>query len=89
MGQDKKTPITIDGVEYQFEDLSPDQQAMINHCIDLDRKISSSQFNLDQLNVGKNAFMSMLQQSLAANPVAQTVEPTPVSAESASATSQT
>jgi len=83
MGQDKKTPINIDGVQYQFEDLSPEQQAMVNHCIDLDRKISSAQFNLDQLNVGKNAFMSMLQQSLASNPVAQTVEPTEPSTPSA------
>jgi hypothetical protein len=64
MGQDKKTPITIDGVEYQYEDLTPEQQTMFNHCIDLDRKISSAQFNLDQLNVGKNAFLNMLKLSL-------------------------
>jgi hypothetical protein len=32
----------------------------------LDRKIGSSQFNLDQLNVGKNAFIQLLKQSLEA-----------------------
>jgi hypothetical protein len=85
MGQDKKTPINIDGVEYQFEDLSQEQQAMVNHCLDLDRKINSAQFNLDQLNVGKNAFMNLLQQSLASNPVAQTVESTPVDTSTPSA----
>jgi len=65
MGQDKKTPITIDNVEYQYEDLTADQQQLFSHCIDLDRKIDSAKFNLDQLNVGKNAFFNMLKDSLA------------------------
>jgi len=64
MGQDKKTPITIDNVEYNFEDLTQEQQMLFNHCIDLDRKISSAQFNLDQLSVGKQAFMDLLKKSL-------------------------
>ena len=68
MGQDKKTPVTIDDVEYNFEDLTQEQQMLFNHCIDLDRKISSAQFNLDQLSVGKNAFMDMLKKSLEAKP---------------------
>jgi hypothetical protein len=37
---------------------------MINHVADLDRKIGSTQFNLDQLQVGKQAFMDMLTKSL-------------------------
>jgi len=60
----KKNQVTIDDVEYAFEDMTPEQQAMVNHLIDLDRKIGSSQFNLDQLNVGKQAFLSMLRESL-------------------------
>ena len=43
----------------------------VNHLVDLDRKISSSQFNLDQLNVGKQAFLSMLRESLAKVEVVQ------------------
>jgi hypothetical protein len=66
MGKNEKTPVTIDGVEYQFEDLTEEQQALFNHCVDLDRKIASSQFNLDQLMVGKQAFISRLQESLTA-----------------------
>jgi len=66
--ENKKTPITIDNVEYQYEDLTQEQQAIFNHCIDLDRKISSAQFNLDQLNVGKQAFFNMLKESLAKQP---------------------
>jgi hypothetical protein len=65
MGQDKKTPVTINDVEYQYEDLTSEQQALFNHCIDLDRKISSAAFNLDQLNVGKQAFIKLLEESLA------------------------
>jgi len=64
MAETKKTPITIDDKEYFFEDLSQHEQTVVNHIADLDRKISSSQFNLDQLNVGKNAFIAMLKESL-------------------------
>jgi hypothetical protein len=64
MGQDKKTPIVIDDVEYQYEDLTQEQQLLFNHCIDLDRKIASAAFNLDQLNVGKQAFVNMLKEAL-------------------------
>ena len=61
----KKNQVTIDDVEYAFEDMKPEQQTMVNHLIDLDRKIGSSQFNLDQLTVGKQAFLTMLRESLA------------------------
>ena len=64
MGKNEKTPITINGKEYHFEDLTQEQQQLFNHCIDLDRKIGSAQFNLDQLTVGKNAFIKMLEDSL-------------------------
>ena len=68
MGKNEKTPITIDGTEYHYEDLTQEQQALFNHCIDLDRKIGSAQFNLDQLMVGKQAFIERLQKSLAEKP---------------------
>jgi hypothetical protein len=56
--------ITIDDVEYTEDQLTDQQKVMINHIADLDRKIRSTQFNLDQLNVGRNAFMGMLKSSL-------------------------
>ena len=65
MGEKKTNPVIIDEVEYQFEDMKPEQQAMVNHLIDLDRKIGNTQFSLDQLNVGKQAFLTMLRESLA------------------------
>jgi hypothetical protein len=60
----KKTSITIDDVEYFYEDMTQEQQVLVNHVADLDRKIGSSQFNLDQLNVGKNAFVNLLKEAL-------------------------
>ena len=56
--------ISINDTEYSVDDLTQEQVAMVNHVADLDRKISSAQFNLDQLNVGRNAFMNMLTESL-------------------------
>ena len=64
MGKTEKTPIVINDIEYFYEDMEPQQQAMVNHIRDLERKIGSMQFNLDQLNVGKNAFTDMLITSL-------------------------
>lgn len=71
MGNDKKTPVTINDKEYLFEDLTQEQQALFNHIIDLNRKIASSQFNLDQLQVGRQAFLTMLEANLAANKEAE------------------
>lgn len=64
MGEKKTTPIVIDDVEYQFEDMTQEQQMLVNHVADLDRKIGSATFNLDQLRVGKDAFIQLLKQSL-------------------------
>ena len=66
MGEKKTTPIVINGVEHQYENLTAEQQALFNHCVDLDRKINSAKFNIDQLMVGKEAFIKMLEQSLTA-----------------------
>lgn len=65
MGNDKKTPITINDKEYFVEDLTQDQQTMLNHINDLDRKLSSARFNLDQLAIGREAFVNMLTKSVA------------------------
>jgi hypothetical protein len=67
MTEKKPNVITIDDKEYTEDQLSDEQKVMINHISDLDRKVGSTQFNLDQLNVGKQAFMNMLQSSLEAD----------------------
>ena len=64
MGKDKKTPIVINNKEYFAENLTDQQKSMLNHIQDLDRKLKSAKFNVDQLNVGREAFISMLSKSL-------------------------
>ena len=64
MGKNEKTPITVNDKEYILEDLNDQQQVMINHINDLDRKLASARFNVDQLVVGREAFVNLLAQSL-------------------------
>jgi hypothetical protein len=64
MADNKKTPVVIDDIEYNFEDMTDEQKTLVNHVADLDRKIASSRFNLDQLNVGRDAFVSLLKKAL-------------------------
>jgi hypothetical protein len=64
MADNKKTPVVIDEIEYNFEDMTDEQKTLVNHVADLDRKIASSRFNLDQLNVGRDAFISLLKKAL-------------------------
>lgn len=68
MAEKKTTPVTIDGKEYVFEDMTQEQQTLVNHVADLDRKISSTTFNLDQLKVGQQAFIKLLKESLEKEP---------------------
>lgn len=60
MTEKKTNVITINGTDYTEDQLTDQQKAMINHIADLDRKIVSTEFNLDQLKVGRDAFVNML-----------------------------
>jgi len=64
MGNNTKNPVTIDGVEYIFEDMTLEQQTLVNHVADLERKLASAKFNVDQLSVGRDAFFAMLKEKL-------------------------
>ena len=63
MAKDEKKTITVNGVEHNVDDLNEQQIAMVNHIADLDRKLSSARFNVDQLQVGREAFVNMLSSS--------------------------
>ena len=56
--------ITIDGKEYNQEDLSQDQNYFINQIKDLQAKAASLRFQLDQVTVAQNAFTKSLIQSV-------------------------
>jgi hypothetical protein len=46
--------------------MTDQQKVMINHLADLDKKLGSMQFNMEQLQVGREAFIKMLSESLTA-----------------------
>tara|TARA_R100001082_G_C4362524_1_gene160119 strand:+ start:682 stop:927 length:246 start_codon:yes stop_codon:yes gene_type:complete len=60
----KENIITLFDKEYKESELSEEQKIMINHVADLDRKMQSSEFNLQQLRFGKQAFVDALQASV-------------------------
>lgn len=60
----KEQIITLFDKEYKESELSDEQKVMINHVADLERKIQSSEFNLQQLRFGKQAFVDALQASV-------------------------
>ena len=62
--EDKKAIITINDIDYTEDQLTDQQKVMINHINSLQQKIGSAEFNLDQLKVGKEAFVNMLTASL-------------------------
>ena len=62
----------IDDVEYDYATFTDEQKTLTEHVADLERKVNSAKFNLDQLQVGRDAFLNMLKQSLA---VSKSAEP--------------
>jgi hypothetical protein len=68
MADKQATPITIDDKEYTLEDMTDEQQMFVRHISDLERKISSAQFSVDQMRVGRDGFVNLLKQSLEAKP---------------------
>jgi len=76
MGKDTNKPqiITIDGVDYQLDDFTDEQRILLEHVADLDRKLGSARFSIDQLQVGRDAFFSMLKSKLEVTDVQELVQ---------------
>jgi hypothetical protein len=64
MANQQSQIVSIDGVEYKVEDMTPEQRMLLNHVADLERKLNSTKFQLDQLQVGRDAFFTMLKAQL-------------------------
>ena len=64
MAKDEKKTITVNDQTHNVEDLTAVQVTMVNHLQDLERKLSSARFNVDQLTVGREAFIKLLEDSL-------------------------
>lgn len=61
---ENKQTITINGTDYTPDDLTDEQKILIKHVTDLDAKIAAAEFGVTQLRVGRDAFMTMLVNSL-------------------------
>jgi hypothetical protein len=60
----KRPPLQSTTLNTIVEDMTDEQRTMLNHANDLDRKLANARFNLDQLAIGRDAFVNMLAQSL-------------------------
>ena len=62
--QEKKPVVVLDDKEYEIENMADDQKVMLAHIQDLQRKIDGATFNLQQLQYGRQAFVSALKEAL-------------------------
>ena len=72
MAEKQTKTISINGTDYTEDQLNDNQKVMVNHVADLDRKIGSANFNIDQLKMGRMAFMNALTVSLSTEPEEET-----------------
>ena len=56
--------LNLDGKEYEIDAMNDDQKVMVSHIADLNRKIETATFNLQQLQFGRQAFIDALKQRL-------------------------
>ena len=66
MGKNDTPTMTLNGTEWDIENMSDQQKVLLSHVTDLDRKIKSVSFNLDQLRIGRETFINMLSNALEA-----------------------
>ena len=64
--KEQKPVLSLDDKEYVIEDMSDEQKQMINHINDMQNKINTNVFIHEQLEVGKEAFIVRLRESLTA-----------------------
>ena len=64
--KEDKPVLNLDGKEYVIEDMTDEEKQMINHINDMQNKINTNGFMREQLEVGKEAFIVRLRESLVA-----------------------
>ena len=64
MSKNEKNLITINDKEHNIDDFTDEQKIILNHINDLGRKLDNARFNLDQLSIGREAFIQRLSVSL-------------------------
>jgi len=58
--EEQKQTVVINGEEHNVADLSQEQVVLLNHVADLENKIRTISFNLEQAHGGRNHFMGLL-----------------------------
>jgi hypothetical protein len=72
--KEKEPLLSIDGNEYSVDELDDNQKLMVSHLSDLNRKIDSTTFNLQQLQFGRQAFVDALKASIDEAPTSEDSE---------------
>ncbi len=62
--ENKQAMLNLDGKEYVIDDMNDEQKVMVNHIADLARKMETMNFNMQQLEFGKQAFVNALKKTL-------------------------
>jgi hypothetical protein len=62
--QKEEPSVNIEGKEYKASDLTEEQLQLVNHVADLENKLRSATFNVEQLTGGRDYFMAKLKESL-------------------------
>ncbi len=60
----KKQTITLDDKEYNISDMNDNQKNYLSHISDLNRKVETAKFNLQQMESGLNYYVALLSNSL-------------------------
>ena len=64
MTEKKTNVITVNDKEYDVDDMTDKQKALLSDVQELDRKIGNTQFNMDQLMMGREAVAERLVDAL-------------------------
>ena len=56
--------LNFDGNEHVIEEMSDESKQILNHINDMQNKLNTNAFMKQQLEVGKEAFVNMLRESL-------------------------
>ena len=64
MAKKNTNTVTINGTEHNYDDLNDTQKIFLSDVVDLERKVGAAQAHLRQVQIGHQACLSMLTQSL-------------------------
>ena len=62
--EQKEPTLVLDDKEYKINDMKDEEKVMVAHINDLNRKIDNAKFNLQQMDIGRQSFVSSLKNSL-------------------------